>query len=98
MVFLLYIYGQTRLHYPARLSARVISMDLFSPEKIIAYRRSKIITNDHVKQIDVFKTTSGKFTEHSIKRLLEGKVLTLDQVQNILKKNTSNGTRASVKI
>ena len=64
---------------------KLISMDLFSPEKIKAYRRSKIITDDQVKQIDGFKTTSGKFTEHSIKRLLEGNVLTLDQVQKILK-------------
>ena len=66
---------------------KLISMDLFSPEKIKAYRRSIIITDDQVKQISGFKTTSGKFTENSMKRLLEGKVLVLDQVLTILKKS-----------
>ena len=32
MVFLLYIYGQTRLHYPARLHARV--MTSFVPDSV----------------------------------------------------------------
>ena len=29
MVFLLYIYGQTRLHYPARLRVRVMNLEVF---------------------------------------------------------------------
>ena len=65
---------------------KIISMDLFSPEKLKGYSHSKIITDDQVKQISGFKTSSGKFTEHSIKSILEEKVLARDQVQNILKK------------
>ena len=65
---------------------KLISMELFSPEKIKVYHRSKIITDDQVKQISGFKTSSGKLTEHSIKSIFEGMVLALDQVQNILKK------------
>ena len=64
---------------------KLISMDLFSPEKIKGYHRSKIITDDQVKQICDFKTASGEYTEHNIKSILEGQVLAFDQVQKILK-------------
>ena len=65
---------------------KLISMDMFSPEKIKLYLRSQIITEDQVKLITDFKDHSGRLTENNIKSILEGKVLAFDQVQKILKK------------
>ena len=65
---------------------KLMSMDLFSIEKIKLYLRSQIITEDQVKWITGFKDHSRSLTENSIKSILEGEVLAFDQIQNILQK------------
>ncbi len=71
--------------HPEQLQ-KLLEKDLFTASKIALYIDQHIITQDQKTQINTaIQRSGGQLTEHALKNILIEKILTVDQVEKILK-------------